>query len=82
MQVHLYMRMNDMNVGELKQLLENYPDDLEILKEMYSDYHSLEEDCFYISKAVDKFYYYMKSHPTMKKENKGLEKTYLCIVGN
>jgi hypothetical protein len=33
---------SDMNVGDLKKLLEQYPEDMEILYALYSDYEKLE----------------------------------------
>lgn len=71
-----------MNIRELKELLSTFPDDMEILTTCYSDYDSVGADDFTVISAVDKGYYYMRSHPTMSEENKQKEKEYLHISGN
>lgn len=73
-----------MNVGELKKMLEKYPDDMEILNERYSDYAMISEDEWSIVKGVEtgKDSWVMRSHPTMSEENKRREKEYLSLVGN
>lgn len=71
-----------MNVGELKKMLEKYPDDMEVLNGRYSDYEIISEDEWSVVKGVDKDGWVMRSHPTMTEENKALEKEYLYLEGN
>lgn len=73
-----------MNVGELKAMLNNYPDEMEILNGRYSDYCIVEEHEWSVVKAVPKAScdYVMRSHPTMSDENKAKEKEYLYLEGN
>lgn len=73
---------NTMNVGELKKLLEKYPDDMTVLKIMYSDYCELEAGDFSVEKAVPQTSYFMRSHPTMSEANKAKEAEFLVLVGN
>lgn len=71
-----------MNVGQLKKMLEQYPDDMEILNGRYSDYEIVKEEEWSVVKAVQKDGWVMKSHPTMSEENKAQEKEYLYLAGN
>lgn len=71
-----------MNVRQLKQLLEQYPDDMVILTSRYSDYVIVEEADWAVVKAVPNNFYYMRSHPTMSTENMEKENTYLHLAGN
>ena len=71
-----------MNVGELKKLLEQYPDDMEILYCMHSDYRMMDPEDIGPVKAVNKEFYHMRSHPTMSDANKANERTYLLFPGN
>lgn len=71
-----------MNVGQLKKMLEQYPDDMQILNGRCSDYEIISEDEWSVVKAVDKGGYVMRSHPTMSEENKANEKSYLYLEGN
>ena len=71
-----------MNVKQLIELLSKYPDDLEVLTCMYSDYHPLEEYSIYLVNAVDQGGYVMRSHDTMSEDNKKREKQYLYFEGN
>lgn len=71
-----------MTVGDLKKMLDKYPDDMEILNERMSDYSIVTECEWGIVKAVPKNDYVMRSHPTMSDENKRLEKEYLHLDGN
>lgn len=68
-----------MNVGELKKLLENYPDDMEIVNGRYSDYAIIQPNEFSIIQGVAKDGWVMRSHQTMSAENKAKEKSYLYI---
>jgi hypothetical protein len=71
-----------MNVGELKKMLEQYPDDMEILNSRASDYDLVTEDEWTVVKAVMKDSYWMRSHPTMSAAYKAEEKEYLHLLGN
>lgn len=71
-----------MDVGELKVMLEQYPDDMEILIDRCSDYARIELDEWSVVKAVPADCYYMRTHPTMSKENKEKEQEYLHLIGN
>ena len=71
-----------MNVGGLKRLLDNYPDDMEIVNRRYSDYEIISADEWSVIKGVDKNGWVMTSHPTMSEENKKNEKEYLSLLGN
>jgi len=71
-----------MTVLELKKMLENYPDNMEIITDRFSDYTIVEEEEFKIVKAVLRDHWLMRSHPTMSEEDKLLEKEYLHLDGN
>lgn len=71
-----------MNVGQLKKMLEQYPDDMEIVNGRYNDYEIVSEDDWSVIKGVDKNGWVMRSHPTMSDENKRNEKSYLYLFGN
>lgn len=71
-----------MTVGELKKMLEKYPDEMEILNGRYSDYDVIKENEWHVVKAVPQGEWVMRSHPTMSEENKRKEKEYLCLEGN
>lgn len=71
-----------MNVGELKKMLEQYPDSMEILNDRCSDYDLVEIGDWSVVRAVPRGHYTMRSHPTMSEENKSLEKEYLHLRGN
>ena len=73
-----------MNVGDLKKMLEKYPDDMEILNGRCSDYEIISEDEWSIVRGVPNKdgCWVMRSHPTMSEENKNNEKEYLYLLGN
>ena len=71
-----------MNVGELKSLLNNYPDDMQFITSRCSDYDAVKPEQFTVVSAVDKGDYLMRSHPTMSEENKQNAKQYLHLMGN
>lgn len=71
-----------MNVKELKALLEKYPDDMEVLYCLHSDYERLEADDICTRGAVDQNGYFMRSNHRMSLDNKAREKTYLIFPGN
>lgn len=60
-----------MNVGELKKMLEKYPNDMEIVNERNSDYGIISEDEWSVIKAVPQRYagWVMRSHLTMTSNN-------------
>jgi len=71
-----------MNVRELREILDKYPDEMEVLNERCSDYDIISPDEWKIVKAVPKGGYVMRPHKTMSEENKAKEKEYLLLVGN
>ena len=71
-----------MNVGELKNMLKKYPDDMEILNTRCSDYDLITLEQWSVVKAVPKYFYHMRSHPTMSEENQSKEKEFLHLLGN
>lgn len=72
-----------MNVKDLKEMLKEYPDDMEIITDRCSDYSIVKIDEWSIVKGVQKNTdWVMRSHPTMSEENKALEKSYLHLEGN
>jgi hypothetical protein len=79
---HEYWIGEFMNVGDLKKLLEQYPDDMEILYCCCSDYEILKWDDIKKISSVDQGGYWMRSHATMSAENKSKEKTCLLFPGN
>ena len=66
-----------MNVGELKKIFEQYPEDMELLVERWSDYAPVKEVS--VIRGVKKDGWVMRSHPTMSEENKAQEKEYLFL---
>ena len=76
-----------MNVGELKKMLEQYPDDMEVLNGRCSDYAIVQESEWRVVMGVPhgnswRDGWVMRSHPTMSAENKAKEKAYLYLEGN
>ena len=71
-----------MTVKELKEMIKDLPDDMEILNDRYSDYDDVCRDEWQVVGAVNKNGYYMRSHKTMSDENKASEKQYLHLSGN
>jgi hypothetical protein len=72
-----------MNVGDLKKMLEKYPDDMEILNGRFSDYEVVSEHEWSVVNGVDNGNgWVMRGHPTMSQENKQKEKSYLALAGN
>jgi len=70
------------NVKELKEILAQYPDDMEILYRLYSDYEMLNADDISVVEAVDQNGYWMRTHPTMSADNQSRKSTYLLFPGN
>ena len=63
------------NVKELIEILKQYPEDLEIIQDKFSDYCFLEKEDFEIIRGVNKSgQYIMRYHITMSRENKEEEK--------
>ncbi len=71
-----------MNVGQLKKMLEQYPDDMEVIVDKWSDYVSIAADECRAIRAVRQGEWVMHSHMTMSDENKAKEKSYLYLAGN
>lgn len=71
-----------MNVKELRERLEQFPDDLEVLYRCCSDYERLNAEDLEITQAVDQGHYWMRAHHTMSDENKARMKDYLLFPGN
>lgn len=74
-----------MTVGELKKMLERYPDDMEILNTRYSDYDLVVHEDWSVIRAVPSLHgtdWYTRYHETMKEEDKARAKDYLHLVGN
>ena len=73
-----------MTVGDLKKMLEKYPEDMEILNGRYSDYELISENEWSVVRGVlnKDGGWVMRSHPTMSEENKNNEKEYLFLEGN
>lgn len=72
-----------MNVGELKKLLETFPDEMQVIHTYCSDYRLLEADDFSVRDAVNTGGgWLMRAHKTMSVENKAKCQKYLHIKGN
>lgn len=73
-----------MNVRELRKMLKNYPDDMEIIHSYMSDMEIIEESDWSVIKAVPQpsVGYVMRAHPTMSAENKAKQRKYLYLKGN
>lgn len=68
-----------MNVGELKKLLEQYPDHLPVIVSLHSDYDIVDSKNVGVIRAVPTDWGVMHSHPTMSDENKAKERSFLYI---
>lgn len=71
-----------MNVGELKKVLEKYPDDMTVLYRLHSDWEFMKEDDITHSQGVPNHIWVMRSHPTMSEQNKAKEQSFLVFPGN
>ena len=71
-----------MNVGQLKKMLETYPNEMVVLNERFSDYAIVQPEDWSVVCGVDNDGWVMRSHPTMSAENKAKEKSYLLLIGN
>ena len=70
-----------MNVKGLKELLEKYPDELEILTTRMSDYIQMAPEDIQVIKAVPEEHWVMRSHPTMNEESRSKEQSFLYFEG-
>ena len=68
-----------MNVKKLKELLSQYPEDIELVIFVHSDYQFLDDECLSTVNLVDKVFYLIRAHPSMSEENVKKEKQYLKI---
>jgi len=67
-----------MNVGDLKKLLNEHPNEMEVVVDVFSDYAVV--DGLTVIKAVPQTGgWVMRSHSTMSADNKASEKTYLHL---
>lgn len=66
-----------MKVSELRKILDNYPPDMEVITDLYSDYGALEVHKIVV--VLPQSDYYIRYHPTMSedKHNKLLTVLYL-----
>jgi len=71
-----------MTVKELKELLNDYPDDMHILNTRCSDYELVTKEDLSVVEAVPEEYWYMRAHPTMKPEHQYQKQKCLLIQGN
>ena len=71
-----------MNVGELKEMLKQYPDDMEILNDRCSDYDLVTLDDWSVVEAVPQQCWWMRTHTTISEENKKKASKYLHLKGN
>ena len=71
-----------MTVGDLKAIIKDLPDTMEIVETRYSDYDRMVKSRWSLIEGVFKDFYIMRSHPTMSIENKSAKKTYLHYSGN
>jgi hypothetical protein len=70
-----------MNVGELKAILNQYPDDMEVIVEKWSDYRILnKEGGVRVEHGVPQAEWIMRSHSTMSRENREKAKDYLALT--
>lgn len=71
-----------MTVKELKQMLDKYPDDMEILNGRCSDYSLIKEDEWSVVEGVKKDCWVMRAHRTMSDAEKLQVKKFLYLEGN
>ena len=73
-----------MNIKELKDLISDLPDDMEILNRRCSDWAVISKEEWDITYGVPEkdSCWVMRSHPTMSDERKMNEKKYLALDGN
>lgn len=72
-----------MTVAELKKMLADYPDDMEVIHTCHSDYEIIDKDDWSVIKGVpNPGGWIMRSHPTMEDYHKEREREYLHLIGN
>ena len=71
-----------MNVGELRIMLDKYPNNMDVLNIRCSDYELVLEEDWSVVDAVPQGFYWMRAHPTMSDENKKRELKCLLLAGN
>lgn len=71
-----------MNVRELKQFLDRYPEEMEVLNERYSDYAIVSEEDFSVIEGVGQGGWVMRTHPTMSFDNLSRKTEFLLLKGN
>ena len=73
-----------MTIGELKVLLRQYPDDMEIATDRYSDMVAVEASDWTVVEGVEQRgkCWIMQAHPTMSAADKAKVKSYLHLKGN
>ncbi len=68
-----------MIVSALKQLLDKYPDSMEVVVEKYSDYALIDRNECQLMTAVPTDWGVMRHHPSMSEDNLSKAKTYLRL---
>ena len=71
-----------MTVGDLRALLDEHPDDMEILNTRHSDYDYVRASDWSVVEGVPQDWGVMRNHPTMSPENKARAKKFLHLEGN
>ena len=73
-----------MTVKELIELLQQFPSELEVLEQRYSDFQLMESKNWHLIEAlpIPSQESYIKYHSTMNEEQKFALKTYLLFEGN
>lgn len=72
-----------MKVQDLKDLLAGLPDDMEVIEKRYSDYQSMELDCWRVVDAVGTGNgWLMRAHHSMSPENRANSRKCLFFSGN
>ncbi len=72
-----------LTVKDLKDILSNLPEEMELIEIRYSDYESMRPELWEVVKGVDNNgQYIMSSHETMSEAHKAREKEYLLFKGN
>jgi hypothetical protein len=71
-----------MTVKELKEMLNDYPDDMDVLNTRCSDYELVDIKDWSVVEALPKEFWYMRAHPTMKPEYQYEKKKCLLLEGS
>jgi hypothetical protein len=64
-----------MKVSELRKILDNYPPDMEVIVDLYSDYGPVEVHKIIVVAPQDD--YYIRYHPTMLPTRKVITALYI-----